>query len=72
MNKFMFPVKNSQFKTSSWTGGVIARCVQVARTKKGVAVRDSKDPTRTTLYYLNEEWEAFIKGCKAGEFDLKK
>lgn len=66
---FQFPVKDSQFKTSSWTGGIIARCVMVAKTRRGVALRDTKDPSKKTLFYTHPEWDAFLKGVKAGEFD---
>jgi len=66
-----FPVKDSDFHTSSWTKGG-KRCVQVARKQQGVAVRDSKDASKTSLFFNHDEWNAFVKGVKAGEFDLKK
>ena len=65
---FQFKIKDEQFKMSSWTGGVIMRCVMVADTAQGVAVRDSKDSAKNTLFFTKDEWEAFIKGVKAGEF----
>ena len=67
---FRFKVSKGDFRTSSWTGGVIARCVNVAITPAGVAVRDTKDPQKTTLYFKRDEWEAFVRGVKSGEFDL--
>lgn len=36
----------------------------------GVQVRDTKDDTDTTLTFTKKEWTAFVKGVKAGEFDL--
>lgn len=70
---FSFPVEDDQFKTSSYTnpGGIINRCVKVAITKHGVAVRDSKDKKAkpATLFFTHAEWEAFIKGAKEGQFD---
>lgn len=45
-------------------------CVQVARKEGAVAVRDSKDESRTTLLFSNEEWKVFVEGVKAGEFDV--
>ncbi len=66
---FSFNVADGQFKTSSWTGGIIAQCVMVAKTSKGFAVRDTKDKDKTTLFFKKGEWNAFIKGVKAGEFD---
>jgi hypothetical protein len=45
-------------------------CVMVAHRDGTVAVRDSKDATRTTLYFNEDEWRAFVLGVKAGEFDF--
>jgi len=72
-NIFSFPITDEQFKTSSYThpGGIITRCVMVAKTSKGVAARDTKDTkkVKTTLFFTPEEWDAFIKGVKDNEFD---
>jgi len=70
--KFSFKVSDEQFQTSSYTnpGGIITRCVTVARTSHGVAVRDTKDVGKTTLYFRDDEWDAFLKGAKEGQFDL--
>lgn len=35
-----------------------------------IQVRDTKDPNDTTLTFNQDEWRAFVKGIKAGEFDL--
>jgi hypothetical protein len=45
-------------------------CVAVAFKGGAVAVRDSKDATKQTLVFNEAEWDAFVKGVKAGEFDL--
>lgn len=45
-------------------------CVSVKRNSNGVQVRDTKDPTKTTLSFTNDEWKAFVDGVKNGEFDL--
>jgi hypothetical protein len=65
--------KDDEFKTSSYShpGGIINRCVAVAANTGGVAVRNSNDPNRVTACFTREEWDAFLKGVKAGEFDLK-
>jgi hypothetical protein len=45
-------------------------CVQVAHLPGGmVALRDSKDTTKSPHIFDNEEWAAFLTGVKAGEFD---
>ncbi len=47
-------------------------CVEVADNLPGViAVRDTKDSGNgPVLFFTPTEWEAFISGAKAGEFDL--
>jgi uncharacterized protein DUF397 len=56
------------FKSSfSAAGG----CVEAALAPAGgVLVRDTKDRGKPPQEYTREEWEAFIRGVKAGEFDL--
>lgn len=56
--------------SSSQPGGIITRCVAVARTPEVVAVRDTKDPSKTTLTFTHEEWKAFLEGVQAGEFNV--
>jgi hypothetical protein len=34
----------------------------------GAAVRDSKDPASPVLTFTAQEWVAFVRGVKAGEF----
>jgi Domain of unknown function (DUF397) len=46
-------------------------CVQVAHLPGGlVALRDSKDTSKSAHVFDREEWAAFVTGVKAGEFDL--
>lgn len=47
-----------------------AKCVSVAKKDGMYAVRDTKDPTKTTLVFDEGEWDAFIKGVKNNEFDV--
>lgn len=45
-------------------------CVEVASLPDGgVAVRDSKDPHGPVLTFTAAEFESFLHGAKAGEFD---
>jgi hypothetical protein len=54
--------------TRSQTNGA---CVEVADNLPDVvAVRDSKHPTGPVLVFSPDEWAAFIKGVKDGEFDF--
>lgn len=45
-------------------------CVEVAQVDASVLVRDSKHPDGPVLRFSIEEWEAFLLGVEAGEFDL--
>jgi hypothetical protein len=44
-------------------------CVE-ASVSNDVFVRNSKDPD-VAVRFSQEEWEAFVRGVKAGEFDLE-
>lgn len=66
---FNFPVNDQDFKKSSWSKNNPKTCVEVAKKPEGVAVRDSKNPNGSILYYTHDEWSAFINGAKNGEFD---
>jgi hypothetical protein len=54
---------------SSYSSGA-QQCVEVAKDSSGGRwVRDTKDRSRPAHYFTAHEWDAFIKGTKAGEFD---
>lgn len=63
--------RDEDYKKSSWSKNNPKTCVAVAVGKEGVAVRDTKDASKTTLRFSTEEWEAFLAGVKAGEFEVK-
>lgn len=44
-------------------------CVEVADLPDGKAVRDSKNPMAGMLTFTRGEWDAFLKGVRAGQFD---
>lgn len=45
-------------------------CVEMADVPDGgVALRHSQQPGGAILLYTAGEWDAFVKGAKAGEFD---
>jgi hypothetical protein len=44
-------------------------CVEVARQDDMIVMRDSKQPRGGVLRYSPEEWQSFVRGIKAGEFD---
>lgn len=66
---FTFDVDDEDFGKSSWSKNNPKTCVMVAAKPEGVAVRDSKDGNKTTLFFSHEEWRAFIAGVKGGEFN---
>jgi len=47
-----------------------ASCVEVLLGDTEVQVRDSKDPTGSTLTFTVDEWVDFVDGVKSREFDI--
>jgi hypothetical protein len=59
-----------QWRKSSFSGGNDNSCVEVAHLPDGgIALRDSKDPSLAPHRFTAAEWDAFVKGVHAGEFD---
>jgi hypothetical protein len=61
-------VRNDAWRKSTFSG--VADCVEVATSDNEVRVRDSKDPRGAVLDFTVAEWQAFVAGAKAGEFDV--
>lgn len=58
-----------EFRKSS-SSGHHGQCVEVAIADDGGRwVRDSKNRTQPPHYFTAIEWNAFLRGVKAGEFD---
>ncbi|SEG87470.1 protein of unknown function [Thermomonospora echinospora] len=51
---------------SSGTGA----CVEVAKLRQLIGVRDSKNPDGPKLSFTPRTWEAFNAGIKSGDYDL--
>lgn len=62
------PVSDGAWRKSTFSGAN-GDCVEVAEAGELVAVRHSREPEQGTLVYTRTEIDAFIRGCKAGEFD---
>jgi predicted secreted Zn-dependent protease len=45
-------------------------CVEVALASGSILVRDSKQRKPYVLEFTSTEWQAFLSGVRAGEFDL--
>jgi Domain of unknown function (DUF397) len=58
------------FRKSSYSGSGNSNCVEVGFVISEVLLRDSKDPGGPVQRYTTGEWNAFVAGMKAGEFDL--
>jgi hypothetical protein len=48
-----------------------ANCVEISLAIE-VLVRDSKDPEGPVLRFTSDEWQAFLEGVTAGQFDLEQ
>lgn len=44
-------------------------CIEVARRNDVIILRDSTQPHAAMLHCATEEWQSFVLGVKAGEFD---
>ena len=62
-------VSDRDFAKSSFSKNNPKTCVMVAIKPRGIAVRDSKDSGKQTLFFNRDEWNAFVAGVKNGEFD---
>jgi hypothetical protein len=67
------PLTNSTLRGLAWHKAQRSvgngACVELAPVNGMVAMRDSKDPDGPVLMYTAAEWDAFLHGAKAGEFD---
>jgi hypothetical protein len=59
---------SENFKKSSYS--VDGTCVQVAMRSGNILVGDTKDQGGVPLQFNSAEWNAFVAGVKAGEFDI--
>lgn len=63
--------QHAGFRTSSFTPeDAYVACVAVKIEDGKVMVRDTKDPSDTTLTFTEAEWRAFLLGCRNNEFDI--
>lgn len=60
------------FRTSQFTKRVLISytCVSVKEDGPSVLVRSTQDPSKTTVRFTKDEWHAFVRGVKAGDFDF--
>jgi hypothetical protein len=63
--------RNVQWRKSSRSGEAL-QCVEVAMVDGAVLVRHSHHPVGPVLRFTRGEWEAFLDGVHAGEFDTRQ
>lgn len=60
--------RKSSFSGGGDNGG--ANCVELALLADGrIAVRNSNHPDAGAMFFTRPEIDAWVRGCKAGEFD---
>ncbi|WP_433439904.1 DUF397 domain-containing protein [Nonomuraea sp. CA-141351] len=70
MDELTRELGTATWRKSTRSGPDGGNCVEVAELSSGRrGVRDSKNPTGPALIFTSDEWNAFIGGVKAGEFD---
>lgn len=58
------------WRKSTFSAQGESECVEVTDLSDGSRlVRDSKNPAGPRLAFTAGEWDAFVKGVRAGEFD---
>lgn len=67
---YRIDLSHARWRKSSRSGPNCDNCVEVAFVGGAVAVRDSKNPGGHALIFTPAEWDAFVSGTRAGEFDL--
>jgi hypothetical protein len=58
------------WRRSSYCSGAASTCVEMASDGQVVAIRDSKVPGGPVFRFTVEEWRAFVRGVRAGEFEV--
>ncbi|HEY2549231.1 MAG TPA: DUF397 domain-containing protein [Streptosporangiaceae bacterium] len=65
----MVDLAGARWIKSTWSMGS-GNCVEVAHFPDCAAVRDSKDKAGPVLIVGSADWQEFLYGVKAGQFDL--
>ena len=60
------PIPSWKKSTRSGANG----CVEVLIGQQQISIRDSKDRSGPVLTFTPIEWEAFLGGVRAGEFEV--
>lgn len=63
----------TSWHVSSFSDSGGPNCVEAGKLTDGsgrIALRHSKHPGESVILYTRAEWDAFVAGVKAGEFDF--
>ncbi|GGM15829.1 DUF397 domain-containing protein [Dactylosporangium sucinum] len=58
-----------EWRKSDFCGS--SSCVEVAKHADSFLVRDAKNPNGSVLTFDRAEWDAFVAGVRAGNFDFQ-
>ena len=61
------PTRQPDWRKASFCAS--GECVEVTQQNGMILLRDSKKPRSRPQHYTAEEWQSFVRGIKAGEFD---
>ena len=62
-------ISTDEYRKSSYSSA--GGCVEVRLLEDGrISLRDSKDVSKAPHCFTANEWQAFVEGVRAGEFDL--
>ena len=64
MNESVVPAWRKSSRCGSTT------CVEVAKVADKYLIRDSKNPDAAALAFTPQEWDAFVQGVTAGDFEF--
>jgi Domain of unknown function (DUF397) len=64
-----FSPENLVWRISSWSGG--ANCVEAAKNRTAVLVRDTKNRVQGMLSFPPTAWEGFLRAVQTDNITLK-
>lgn len=66
----MTELRQGSFLWKKSTASGSSGCVEVARAGEIIIVRDSKDPSGSSLTFSGEEWKEFLVSTRADRFNF--
>ncbi len=66
----MIEAHDERWVRSTYCNGVDSTCVEVTVGANQVGVRDGKEDNGSVLLFNIEEWRVFVRGIRAGDFNV--